>query len=192
MSLKLVQERDLMIPRSEADNAYDLSLDVADAIRQEHRRYNQGEWLLTDPNEICHALRGLENPIAPSCQTMGCRAGWYVVLSEGREGAFGYRIGNRAREILGYDPNSNSHEEYRFYVDISQLFSGDAVDQFSNDEDEDGYRKPRIGTPEYAEEGARGIEQFAEKWKNRLLATPVVRKTMAEVPTVSDSLPTAE
>lgn len=148
--------------RSDATNAYDLLADVCQAIREEPARYNQETWLEQDEDEIRDILVDAGGKVKPpACGTMACRAGWIATLSGAKGGTE-----KSAVNILGC--NGYYSERQDFELDVGALFSADAVI------DECGLlHPPEIGTPEYAEIGARGVERFMARWESRLRATPV-------------------
>lgn len=150
--------------RSTAKNAYELLDDVAKAIIEEPKRYNQGDWGTTDRERIRGFLveeSKLRNPEPPQCGTMACRAGWIVVLT-GRRVDHPASVEQDAVAILGGGIAWNEYQR-----DIDNLFSGGAV-------------SGRIGTRAYAREGVRGIRKFQKKWKERLLATPIAEEQEKE------------
>ena len=163
----------LIVPRSTATNAYDLLMDVAAVIEEEPRRYNQEDWLVrVEPSEVYEGK--VES--GPSCGTVGCRAGWIVELAGAWDKDadkdpivtwFGGGVAGAARRILGVNWGRSPGEEYaremQFDMAITRLFDGAALSG----------RDLRIGTPEYAAAGAAGVREFAETWKERLLATAV-------------------
>jgi hypothetical protein len=99
-------------------------------------------------------------------------------------------IEDHAMELLGdtfYSrgwPNMTA-EDQELHRSISLMFGGGALCR-ENPE----YEGPITTGPEAAELGAKGLEKFAERWKERLLATPVRRsddrseETGGDVPAV--------
>lgn len=161
---------EFLVPRSDATNAYDLLIDVARVIREEPLRYDQGSWLTF--GKYVASGEQYDNPRGPECGTVGCRAGWICVLADGIMEARTAAIYDRARKVLGaigYDKmekDEDGHptgEEYSFSTDLEKLFHGGAIADWD------------VFTPEYAEAGARGVEEFAEKWEERLIKTPITR-----------------
>lgn len=161
------------VPRTKATNAYDVLDDVCAAIIEEPLRYYQNEWLIRGANKIRGHFRMMLNGAKqaeqpPRCATVGCRAGWICVLTDGREGTRSDRIMCRAKEILGLDLTKDEFSEFYFEKDISDLFEWRSH--------MDG-AKP--GTRAYARAGVREIRAFMKKWKTRLQNTPVTpRKPM--------------
>jgi len=166
----------LIVPRSNATNVYDLLMDVARAIEEEPRRYNQEDWhARVAPCEVYEAT----TESGPSCGTVACRAGWIVELAGHWDSDpdpaivwWGGGIAGAARQILGVTwgglTDEEREEDAAFGRDVADLFDGSALCDLDN--------QVAIGTPEYAAAGAAGVREFAEKWKERLLATPVRRK----------------
>lgn len=179
----------VLMPWSDAKNAFDLVMDTVQAILDEPRRYNQELWRSRDKRDIdsrlnpkiyrdekCEELVPVypEELEPPTCGTVACRAGWLVTLAgrvsvnETGDSVFDYG----ARDLLGYPKDwclkATSLEESEFARDVNSLFNGTALDRETGSSD-----LPRVGSPEYARLGADGLIRFAEKWKDRLLATPV-------------------
>ena len=72
-----MRERKLTrIPRSKAKTAYGLCMDVIRAIQAEPRRADM---------RVAVQIRDVSDPDAPACGTVGCFAGWIMVLRQGRE-----------------------------------------------------------------------------------------------------------
>jgi len=160
---------ELVVPKSDATNVYDLLMDVATAIEQEPRRYNQEQWLLRVEPGADETGRAKY----PACGTIACRAGWIVQLAR-EQSWYPGAINMQARDILGLEldhiGDKDRDTEWWFYDDIVVLFNGDAL----------AGKGLTIGTPEYAKAGAEGVRQFAEKWKERLTTTPVNKEATDE------------
>ena len=145
------------VPRSRANNAYDLLKDVQKAILEEPLRYNQGEWgvnLRTGSLSEAQAQteRMFGEPIIPACGTIACVAGWTVALRGGSIGGFGTE--DEARSILGYGA-----------VDYEPLFRATALHELARTiADRDGLVRfvPPCGSPDYAELGVRHIQRFMD------------------------------
>lgn len=162
----LIERKDgtgaVLIPRSDATNVYDLLMDVAACIRAEPKRYDQTTWIF-----YAHSrLRFGEEEIPanmPACGTVGCRAGWITLLAGYRPSVDG--VAYTAKLILGigrqYVIEGKFDFNEEFNVEVDKLFSAYSVDELP-------------GSWIHADLGARGIEEFAERFKDRLLATPVV------------------
>lgn len=129
------------IKRSKATNAADLLLDVAEAILEEPMRYNQKVALMTGgPGESG------AGGTYPDCGTIGCRAGWIVVLNKtpSETKRHQHRIVDVAAKILGMPVH-----------DLQILFRASAV----------------TGSPQtetHAREGARGLLAFRKQHLTRL------------------------
>lgn len=174
---KVVQES-VLPPYSNATNAFDLCMDVAKAIREEPMRFSQDNWYTEDSDFIRQVLRG-EGP-GPACGTMACRAGWMVILARTPSAYIqAIQIQDTAFRLLGvkdaqasYDDydHEESDEERTFRWDVRELFDGEAC---TIRDDQRMRVGPAIGTPEYAEMGAKGVEEFARKWEARLRAKAI-------------------
>src|SRR3990167_2452357 len=90
--------------RGKAKTAYELLERVCEHIAAEPKRYYQGWWVLRSAKRIAAADVKLK---APPCNTIACRAGWVVLLHDGRNtrqiNAEGYGTMRRALEILGVE-----------------------------------------------------------------------------------------
>lgn len=159
------------LPKSDATNAFDLCMDAARAIREEPLRYNQEVWLEQEANFIAYVLDGVSDRL-PACGTMACRAGWLTVLTR----RMGADVRGAARELLG--DVWNTDRPYQFTTDVLGLFSGEALERWN--EEGDKLLRPAIGTPEYAELGAAGLEEFAKKWEEWLKMQPIPPKVRDE------------
>lgn len=160
-----------LLPRSKARNAYELLAEVIQAITDEPKRYNQQAWLATEP-DLDDAPNGF-----PACETVGCRAGWLVLLADGprnyEDGVDGrvHRLINRAYELLGSsnhpipENTPNWGAELDYANAIQALFSFWAIQGTE-----------LAGTRGYAAKGAAGIQEFMNTWEMRLKATPIERK----------------
>jgi len=193
---------------SDAGNAYDLLTDVIAAIREEPRRYNQGQWALTTATEILELwnrngryiydddIRKRLPTQVPACGTVGCRAGWLVFLADGHfpTGQFSKEIRTRAFTVLGV-PNIaldavNGASENCACQDCTRM----RVENLSKEDqafivDTDTLFDANqvnsdlgIGTPEYAEAGIAGLETYMATWETRLRATPITRTPDVESP----------
>src|SRR5687767_1850814 len=119
--------------RSDAKNMYELyRYDVPACIRQEARRYNQGDWVTQDLEYILEILSRSGISTAPPCGTMACRAGWACLLT-GRGPIY---VPGNAYRMLGLDGLMKGP----FFEAVSRLFSTISVDPAL-----------KVGTPAYAE-----------------------------------------
>lgn len=82
------------IPLSRARTAYGLLRDVQRVILAEPKRVNMKTYAV-DPEKEGYSNR-------PACGTVGCFAGWVVVLSKGRQVALNGG-GDEAGKLLGWD-----------------------------------------------------------------------------------------
>lgn len=157
------------LPYSDADNAFDLCFDGARAIREEPLRFYQEVWMDTSLDMIMQYMRhsGRERTI-PACETTGCRAGWLAILSRAMPAITTMEIRSIAGRLLSFDEDDWSDpDNSRLRYDLGDLFDGDAC-KVKDDENEN--IGPRPGTAEYAEMGAKGLEDFAYRWEGRLRA----------------------
>jgi hypothetical protein len=115
------------LPR--ARNAYQLLDRVCKAIEREPQRFNQSDW----------------------CGTAFCRAGWMVVLHDGKLGLNEVHVGVRAEELLDMDL-SDSWSLFSTY----EMFNPAAG--------------ARPGTVEYAKAGVDGTRAFMKKHAAHLKA----------------------
>ena len=134
------------IRRSKATNAYDLLDDVCKVIAEEPKRYDQNRWGVTG----WRARRIYPAEELPACGTVGCRAGWIVALTDGRQGldraVRRFDVRDTAIRILGVKPS-----------DVRRLFDASSV-----------RNELCQGTPEYAAAGVRGLRRFMRKHRARL------------------------
>lgn len=110
----------MTIPKSKAHNAYQLLNDVVALVREEPRRLYMPAWIVRGKYTLRQAL-GRRQP--PRCGTVGCVAGWVVILHDGVKKApvEDTRIEDRAEEILGLQP-------YLVGADWNQLVTGEVRD----------------------------------------------------------------
>ena len=129
------------LPKSKAKNAYDLLKDVRKVILEEPLRYDQTRSLV---NKLYSPLQVR----FPTCNTIGCRAGWVVVLKRSRPFTI-FNCWAEARDILGLT-----------YDQADNLFTMFAVPH-----------EPQ--TKAHAQAGAKGITAFIRKYKKQLQAKKV-------------------
>lgn len=128
-------------PRSRARNAYDLLTAIRHVILREPRRYNQGNWLERTPKG--KKLASYE----PSCGTVGCIAGWAIVLTRkrGEDGSFdSFNVARLAQKLLGLSPSQ-----------ADRLFNGGAASG-----------NPQ--TKDHAIEGVKHIAEFQQDFSSQL------------------------
>jgi hypothetical protein len=151
-------------PISVATNAYELLGDVAEAILREPKRFDFGNWLEHIPAE--HG--------GPACGTVGCIAGWAVVLTGDIPASiwtYSHRIATMGAILLGTDsvtgmapyavlPHDVDSESWR--KEVTELFVT-------------ALRAPAglVGSFEYAARYAVRIYDFREKHRARLLSTAI-------------------
>jgi hypothetical protein len=92
------------IPRSNATNAYDLLSDVAKVMLAEPKRVNMARWIeRVTPSRAAREGEEWEKDIipsgAPDCGTVGCIAGWILLLLKRVEP--GISIAYQATDLLG-------------------------------------------------------------------------------------------
>lgn len=159
MAKKKASRRWAALPRSKAKNAYDLLDEVKVAILQEPARYNQSRWLanVKDPGER-------DGSPLPGCGTIGCVAGWVVVLHRPKllTAAFGDMgeeslVPKMAARILGLDSEN------------SRLFGGSALHSYHFGSD-----LPNSGTKDYAKLGVEHITAFQQANEKALKAKKLV------------------
>jgi len=124
-----------LIPRSTATNAYDLMADVVKVIRDEPKRMDMSTFTRLKMKFVPKARR-------PACGTIGCVAGWMVMLTMSDEHLWEIRDAGlmsewRAQQLL---PSSVRGAASRLFY--SMVHAGDD------------------GTPAYAEEVITLIEAF--------------------------------
>lgn len=137
--------------------AYDLLARVCEHILDEPKRYTQESYLV-------HGIAAIKNLglAAPTCGTVGCRAGWIVALHDGPTGVRGEAVEWRANQILGR--GGDTHD----------LFSGTACDRLAGED-----TSPIIGTKKYARLGVKGLRAFMKQHAKHLKA-----RLLKDVPTL--------
>jgi hypothetical protein len=137
-----------LIPKSKAANAYDLLSEVARAVTAEPKRLRMGTWLDTKAKRRL----GVE---APACGTIGCIAGWSVMLSGSRtlrremaRGVYFNYYETPASGLLGLDEEQSE-----------ELFNTDV--------------EGRFGTRAHARNAVRRIRAFQQKYATQLKAKAV-------------------
>lgn len=105
------------IPRSTAKTAWGLLQDVKRAMREEPRRVDMDTWLRRmDPRNLCY-----ECYEAPACGTVGCFAGWVVLLAGGSPRTRPFNVESKARSILGENCN---YDLGPFAKDVFAVYDG--------------------------------------------------------------------
>lgn len=150
--IKPVRPKFSLIPRSTAENAYQLLDEVVAAIREEPERLDMGAWSRT-PKEV-----GAMGDNAPACGTVGCMAGWITFIADRKvrsnnDGT----IANRAISLLGAEGWSDT-ERVR-------------VQLFANSGTELAGTKP--GTKAHADAVIRRIRAYQRANNAHLIETPV-------------------
>lgn len=159
--------RDLVereIPLTTARNAYDLLTEIERLAIEEPARINMGVVCLRGKNLLETISKNLVNGLAPalgvssvkkasSCNTVGCIAGWTLVRT-GYSHANHYNSGDteRATSILGLTNSQNQ-----------ELFFPNYLTGATNKQ-----------TRDHAREVVRHIRAFKAKYKDQLLAHPIV------------------
>lgn len=134
------------LPRSNATNAWVLLLDVIALIESEPKHL----WM----DSVCTVVEDHVPDIKlPECGTVGCIAGWMVILKTGLLPTSTYQ----AQKLLGV---TSCYYQDEFYADVYDLF-------FEN------YPKAPQGTPEYVAHVVNRIMQFMTKYEARLKAQKI-------------------
>lgn len=128
---------DTKVPISTADNAYDLLSEIIQLILGEPKRYDQTDWLYTGDS-----AKDNYQEWTPACQTVGCVAGWTVLLKIGDV----YNTFKHAMEILGITNDQ---------ADV--LFSGAAAGFRYERDDKDDTFITEASLRTHAERGAAHI-----------------------------------
>lgn len=155
-------------PRFKGGSALDLLGAIAVIILEEPRRYSQGDWIL-DPNYLEEHWIGTVDERIPECGTIGCVAGWTVVMTQSTIPTNTTVIEEMAKQLLGLDGRQ-----------ARSLFSGAALENYIDP----GEVLPDFGTREYAELGARHIRDFMAEHEAQLKAYTVPMDV--RVPTPED------
>lgn len=157
------------IPQSDAQNVYDLLKDVKQAILEEPRRANMnhvatvvGTQALSWTNP--RTRKALRVP-APSCGTVGCFAGWTMMLAGQTPAQALWNWTEGAQQVLGLGLN------YRF-----EGTDGKSHSVFNWGQG-DGILLIKPGTRAYARAIGRRIDRFiaANGGKAALSQRPIVR-----------------
>lgn len=132
-------------PRTRATTTIGILKAVVKAIREEPRRYDQGDWICRFDEYNMEWIGADRLKHVPACGTIGCVAGWVDVLKRDTpiKGGSTMTVPERARALLGLN---------EWQTDL--LFSGGALD---------GLTTARPGTRAYANAGVKHIERFMRK-----------------------------
>lgn len=149
--VKPIRPKFSLIPRSTAENAYQLLDEVIAAIRDEPARLNMGQWRFT-PKQV-----GALGDAAPSCGTVGCMAGWITFLVDRKVGTQ-HAISHRVCTLLGVEGFSQRADVY------DNLFSAGGGDLYDT--------KP--GTKAHADAVVARIRKYQRDNNAHLIETPVV------------------
>lgn len=145
------------MPESHATNAYDLLSDVIRVIQEEPKRLLMDDWLVQPDRHYSWTACVAKLGGPPACGTIGCVAGWVVVLAAPDLGSLkNMNIDMTAVQILlGEKPwhFSASLESKERYQEINSLFS--------TFPDMDPHVK--LGTPEYVAVVVDAITAFQTK-----------------------------
>ena len=134
------------LPKSKAKTAYGLLSDVCKLILEEPKRYSQRIYIARNGHDDFGEMSVVEYP---SCNTVGCVAGWVASLRTKR---FAYEdTFNIARDILGLTESQ-----------ALELFHERAVDSLFVPQ-----------TPKHAKAGVKHIRAFQSKYRRQLLADKV-------------------
>lgn len=146
-----------LLPKSDATHMFDLLTDVAQCIRNEPRRLDQGDW-----------LRKQHWDNAPECGVVGCTAGWMVVLTHGPVALDKHIRGVATCMFLApgeYIFGNSRHPDGAFDEAIDALFSN--------------YPNRDNGKAAYVQDVIAHILEFRDTWAARLLATPIHPPTLS-------------
>jgi hypothetical protein len=140
-----------LVPRSRATNAYELLDEVVRVIEAEPRRLNMGNWIFM-PSYV-------ERELIPACGTVGCVAGWIVLLWDGPRAAFADRqnVPTRALQLMGSDGFPYSS----LGGDLNRLFDGAVVRNADADLEEVEVAEP--GDEDYVKLVVQRIREFQDE-----------------------------
>jgi hypothetical protein len=131
----------MRIPKSRAKTAYGLLSEVRKLILTEPLRYDQNELLVFEDSDNWYGE-------FPSCGTVGCRAGWVIMLKS-IEPKRVFDIWDRAEKILGLTEGQASE----LFTSLGATGKGQSI--------------------EHARSGAQGIVEFQKKYSTQLRAKRV-------------------
>lgn len=185
------------LPVSRATNALELLEEVIKLIEEEPLRYNQGDWL--QRIRQFYLSPGSAPISTPACGTVGCVAGWVVILIQDVPG-YASDAAHFAEGILGitrsqrydlFDGAAVSRQYVRENPEVlgelnNKREYGDdwTMDDVNDIEIDIGYsdNMPPQGTPEYAALGVRHIRRFIDANREQLAAFPITtRKSESKV-----------
>jgi hypothetical protein len=191
--MSLIERKDRtgqpLLPRSDAENAYDLLSDVVTCIRNEPRRLDMGHWLMTGERldrfltVKDHLRRG------PGCGYAGCCAGWIVMLKIPTERIdFKSEVVETASDdpgpIIGVGHLAARMLDLSDMRDVAKLFEAE-VRRWELDptvEEEPEWEKGvngelfdhlHYGSGEYVQAVVNRIEKFQRKYETELRAKAV-------------------
>lgn len=143
------------VPKTRAKTAYGLLSAIRRLILAEPKCYDQ---------EIYINRAGQENfspaDEYPFCNTVGCVAGWVVMLRHPHTTAKYNQIASRAKHILKLSGGA-----------ATELFHASAAFKPDPSSRTGQYRRTDPQTPEHARYGAAHIAKFQRKYRTQLLAT---------------------
>jgi len=156
------------VPRSDATNVYDLLQDVKQAILEEPRRVDMNFVAYVDDRtrQWTNPRTGRKEVMpAPSCGTVGCFAGWTMLLAGMTPGQAGSKWTGGAKDILG---------------PLNYKFTGSdgALCDVFNWGAGDGILSMKPGTRAYARAVCKRIDRFitANGGKAVLKSRPITRQ----------------
>jgi hypothetical protein len=126
------------LPRSDAENPYDLITDVIACIEQEPKRLNMGDWICRgyDLTIMLRRVNALKKKTitGPPCGTAACFGGWLVLLHDGQHipGSIEVRAARLLDEIStqkGYDRDDEGEDAGRLTTEGQGLFSPHVIDK---------------------------------------------------------------
>lgn len=153
------------VPKSKATNAYELLDEIQALILEEPKRVWMDDWVIKGKHKIETTLAYSNAEVtAPACNTVGCIAGWMVSLRHPRQ--FPSEYAEAALMLLGTSINYEADDELAY--NALNLFYGQPPYPFPT---------APYGTKAYARAVVNNIKRFKRKWKTRLKATPLRRRS---------------
>lgn len=176
-----------LLPKSAATNAYEVFNDIIRAIQEEPSRLDQTDWAYVGWRLARRGHRFDHLPV-PECNTVGCVAGWWCLLTdpstalgEARalgEASRGSFFPDRVERDLNCYPllvdSDARNPDVSMREDLDMLFSPSVTGDMDPDDEYENNLVP--GDPEYVPMVIDRIRVFQAKWETRLKATPITIK----------------
>lgn len=172
-----------LVPRSNAATLYQLFDDIVEVIEAEPLRMDMGNWIRIDTNPHDVFERNF-----PVCGTVGCIAGWMVILTRKRESMQSLRKGSmqqRATDLVRDNLPSIEDKDWdspealaqnELMRDLDAVFDGDisreAYDLDLRKETAFGSVLPEPGEKDYVRCVVHRIRTFQKKWEDTLRNAP--------------------